>query len=400
LTPGFRISNKSNIYFPGIGQKREMSLTEPPSIPDTTKEQEILERRAKPARRKRLLRILVPVLLVIAIVAAWLLLNQNANSTDPTVAGRPLSNPHIHLHTVALGGRPGVVYLGTHFGMFTSTDSGHTWPQPRGVLNSVMITTIAVSSSNPKLLAVTAIPVSGVGQQMGTYFSSDGGNTWQAHNPPGLSLSAYPYTIAAGPASGGQFLAFFSDAGWFETRDMGAHWHPITNSTLSNMLTPSLLTDPTNPNHLLLGGDAGLYESYDDGNSWNHITSVKGNVYSIVASHTTPRTIFSATDQGIYRWQGNSTQISRLTDLPMTSPPTRLAVDATGNVLYGLSALDLWSSSDSGTTWQHRWHFNRGDLISLIVDPLHPDHLYAGFFLPAEVEYSIDGGKTWHILTD
>jgi photosystem II stability/assembly factor-like uncharacterized protein len=377
-----------------------MSLTEPPSIPDTTKEQEIPERKAKPALRKRLLRILVPVLLVIVIVAAWLLLNQNANSTDPTVAGRPLSNPHTHLHTVALGGRPSVVYLGTHFGMFTSTDSGHTWPQPRGMLNSVMITTIAVSSSNPNLLAVTAVPVSGVGQQMGTYFSSDGGNTWLAHNPPGLSLSAYPYTIVAGPASGGQFLAFFSDAGWFETRDMGAHWHAITNSTLSNMLAPSLLTDPTNPNHLLLGGDAGLYESYDDGNSWNHITSVKGNVYSIVASHTTPRTIFCATDQGIYRWQGNSTQISQLSNLPMASPPTRLAVDATGNVLYGLSAQDLWSSSDSGTTWQHRWHFNRGDLVSLLVDPLHPDLLYAGFFLPAEVAYSIDGGKSWHVLTD
>lgn len=377
-----------------------MSLTEPSPTPNTSHKQEHPDRTTKPAPRKRLLRILVPVFLVVIIVIAWLLLNQNANSTDPAVAGRPLSNPHTHLHTVALGVRPGVVYLGTHYGMFTSTDGGRTWPQPRGVLNTKMITTIAASPTNPNMLAVTAVPVSGVGQQLGTYFSSDGGNSWQAHNPPGLSLSAYPYTIVAGPASGGQFFAFFSNAGWFETRDIGAHWHSITNSTLSNMQTPSLLTDPTDPNHLLLGGDQGLYESHDDGNHWNHITAVKGNVYSIVASNTTPRTIFCATDQGIYRWQDNSAQITQPTDLPMAGPPTRLAIDATGKALYGLSGQDLWYSADSGTTWQHRWHFDRGDLISLIVDPLQPGHLYAGFFLPAEVLYSTNGGSSWQILTD
>jgi len=174
-----------------------MSLTEPSPTPNTTKEQELSNCTAKPAPGKRPLRILVPVFLVIVIVAAWLLLNQHANSTDPAVAGRPLSNPHTHLHTVALGGRPGVVYLGTHYGMFTSTDDGRTWPQPRGILNTMMITTIAASLSNPNMLAVTAIPVSGIGQQIGTYFSSDGGNTWQAHNPPDLSPSAYPYTIKA-----------------------------------------------------------------------------------------------------------------------------------------------------------------------------------------------------------
>ena len=377
-----------------------MSLTKRPSIPHTEKKQALPGRTVKPIPRKRLLKILVPILLVIVIVAAWLLLNQHANSTDPTVAGRPLSNPHTHLHTVALGGKPGVIYLGTHYGMFTSSDEGHTWPQTRGVLNTTMITTIAVSPSNPEMLAITAIPVSGVGQQIGTYFSSDGGNSWQAHNPPGLSLSAYPYTILAGPARGGQFFAFFSNAGWFETRDMGAHWHAITSSTLANMQTPSLLTDPTDANHLLLGGDVGLYESHDDGIHWNHIPSVKGNVYSLVASRTTPRTIFCATDQGIYRWQDNSAQITLLAGLPMASPPTRLAIDAAGNTLYGLSGQDLWFSGDSGTSWQHRWHFDRGDLISLVVDPIQPGHLYAGFFLPAEVLYSTNGGSSWQILTD
>ncbi len=127
---------------------------------------------------------------------------------------------------------------------------------------------------------------------------------------------------------------------------------------------------------------------------------MKGNVYSIVASGTTPRIIFCATDQGIYYWHEGSSQITQLATPPMASPPTRLAIDATGKTLYALSGQDLWYSADGGNTWQHRWHFNRGDMVSLLVDPLHPDHLYAGFFLPAEVLYSTNGGKSWQVLTN
>ncbi len=175
---------------------------------------------------------------------------------------------------------------------------------------------------------------------------------------------------------------------------------------MSNMQTPSFLADPTNPNHLLLGGEQGIFESFDDGRSWNPITAIKGYVLSSVASRTTPRTIFCATDQAIYRWldtNSNSSsgpQITRLTNLPMSTLPTRLVTDATGNIVYALSGQDLWYSSDSGTTWQHRWHFDRADLISLVIDPRNPDQLYAGFYLPAKVIYSRDGGREWGTLTE
>lgn len=360
----------------------------------------------KPATKrflqKRPFQALFILLLAAAIVIGWQLLNNTVNSTDPTVAGRPLSNPHTHLHTIALGGRPGTLYLGTHFGMFTSIDGGKTWPQPRGALNTMMITAIAVSQSNPDLLAVIAIPVSGVGVQPGVYFSSDGGSTWNslASTPAALPLSAYPYTVKAGSANSGHFYAFYNFAGWYETRDMGKHWYAITSGALSNMQTPSLLTDPANPDHLWLGGDSGLYETRDDGKHWNQIAAVKGSVAAIVASTTSPRLIFCATDQGIYRWHEGDTQITQLTNLPMSPLPSRLAIDSTGSVLYALSGQDLWQTSDSGATWEHRSHFDRGDIIALIADPSQPQHLYAGFFLPAEVLSSNNGGHSWQTLTD
>ena len=359
-----------------------------------------MQAKVKSYRLTQIVRILVIGLIIIGVVVAWQALNTYNNSTDPTVVGRPLSNPHTHLHTLALGERPGVLYLGTHYGLFTSTDSGHTWPQTHGALNNYMVTAIAVSPSNPNILALIVIPTSGFGQRSGIAFSRDGGSTWQISTPSGLSSSAYPYSVKAGSGNSDQFYAFYFYVGWLETRDLGAHWYPITRGTLSDMQMPSLLTDSKNPNHLFLGGDQGLFESHDDGDHWVHISAIQGNVQSIIAANTTPRIIYCATDQGFYWWQEGSARITLVTHFLMTTPPTRLAIDESGNALYGLSGQDLWFSSDEGSSWVHRWHFDRGDLISLVVDPLNPLTLYAGFFLPPEVLYSTDGGNSWKTLTD
>src|SRR5579859_1857092 len=133
--------------------------------------------------KRRTARAIVVLFIAGALVTGWLLLNNSVNSTDPTVAGRPLSNPHTHLHTVVPGVRPGTLYLGTHYGIFTSSDDGKTWPQSRGVLNNMMITAVAISPSQPDDMAVIALLVSGVGTPSGVYISSDGGNTWQERSP-------------------------------------------------------------------------------------------------------------------------------------------------------------------------------------------------------------------------
>ena len=343
---------------------------------------------------------LILIVLIIPIVFIWQALNNSFNNTDPTIVGQPLSNPKTHLHLVALGDSPGVVYLGTHYGLFTSTDGGQTWPQTRGVLNTQMILNLAINHTNPQIIAVIGRPSSGLTTSAGIYFSTDAGFSWQMSNAPaGLPLSAYLLQIQAGSGSAGHFYAFYAYAGWFETTDLGTHWHPITTGNLSNMLTPTLLTDPVNPNHLLLGGDLGLFETFNDGHSWNHLAAIKGNVQNIVASTTTPLLIFCTTDQYIYRWQADRSQITPIANIPLSAPPNRLVISASGTTLYGRVGQDLWASHDSGTTWKHLWQFDRSDLISLVVDPQHPQHLYAGFFMPGKVMESTNSGISWHDIT-
>ena len=62
-----------------------------PSKPETERQ------KVKSSRRKRIVRILVIGLIIIAVVVAWQALNAYNNSSDPTVAGRPLSNPHTYV---------------------------------------------------------------------------------------------------------------------------------------------------------------------------------------------------------------------------------------------------------------------------------------------------------------
>ena len=349
-----------------------------------------------PNRGRRLLIILLVFVIVVVLVGLQVV-NTRGNKTDPTVAGRPLSNTQTHLHTVAVGSRPGTLYLGTHYGIFTSTDNGRTWPQTRGVLNTLMVTTIATSPSDANMLALIGIPSVTGGAAAGTYFSQDGGTNWTLRNPPNLSQEAYPYTIKASAANDQHFYVYYLYAGWFETRDMGRHWRSFAQGNLTNMQTPSLLTFANDPNHLLLGGDQGLFESRDDGQTWHTLTAIQGNVYSLVSSQTAPVTIFCATDQGLFTWKDGAKQMRQL---PGTTIFSRLAVDATGRILYGLAGRSILYSQDGGITWTARKQFQRGDLTAFLIDPRQAGKLYIGFFLPAQVVYTTDSGKNWRILTD
>lgn len=376
------------------------------SVPSSTTPPEMSEpehRQVLPVRvgtgRGRLfvmLGLLAVVVILASLVGQWWSGRQNS-----MVLGRPLSYPQTHLHTLVMGAGGRMVYLGTHFGLFTSSDGGRTWPQDRGALSTNMVTAVAISPSQPSYLAVLAVPTSGLGRQLGIYVSSNAGKDWRFTAPAGLSATAYPYTIQAAQGAGGHFYVFFSYAGWFETQDLGQHWQPITSGALSNILAPSLLSDPKDPAHLLMGGDLGLFETRDDGRNWQKIKGVSGTVLSLVATQAEGnilRSVLISTDQGLYRWQ-NAQSVTQLTDLPASSLPTRMALSDDGSMCYALFGSDLWFSSDLGTSWTHRWHFTRGDLVSLVLDPHNAHALLVGFYAPALVQISTDEGQTWQTLT-
>jgi hypothetical protein len=160
-----------------------MSLTQPSSAAGSPE-----LKPAPPASKKRPRQALLLVLLIIPVVVVWQVLTYRMNNPAPSVAGRPLSNPQTHLHTVALGGSPRIIYLGTHFGLFISYDGGHTWPQQQGILNIAVSPRKAGSSAGAltggDLISLLVDPhepqniYAGFLSPGQVRVSSDGGDSW------------------------------------------------------------------------------------------------------------------------------------------------------------------------------------------------------------------------------
>jgi photosystem II stability/assembly factor-like uncharacterized protein len=366
--------------------------TKSPSPPDTP---------APPFRPCRIwLAAIGVVVLLILVEAGYQYWKNSPTVTAPTIAGRPLSNPQTHLHTVVLGDSPDMLYLGTHFGLFWSTDGGHTWPQQQGALAQLMITSVAVSPVDPNTLAVVGLSNTGDASQNGVYISQDAGKTWHLSNPalPGQGLGSpiSPYFVEAGADNPDHWYSVFLGAGLYETRDAGAHWSLLTQGALANAQMMSLLIDPADANHLLLGTTVGLYQTRDDGAHWNQVGEVQGDVTALVALPADPGALFCATDAGLWRSTDNGAHFAGLS----TPAFSRLAVAGQQqSVLYGLSGQQVWRSSDAGSHWVLASTLGRSDLIAMAGDPTNAQVLYVGYFLPPAVFSSRDGGHSWQVVT-
>lgn len=322
------------------------------------------------------------------------------NSPAPTVAGRPLSNPQTHLHTIALGDSPDTIYLGTHFGLFWSIDGGRTWPQQEGALPGLMITSIAVSPANPNALAVIGVSNTGDASQNGLYISQDDGKSWRLSNPPlpnaGLGGAIWPYFVEAGADAPGHWYAVFLGAGLYETTDAGARWSLRTQGTLSSAQIASLLIDPGDPNHVLLGTDTGLYQTHDDGAHWDQVMGVQGTIMALLALPSEPGTILCATDADLWRSTDAGAHFERLAARSFS----RLTVAGDQHpTIYGLSGEQVLRSSDAGSHWTVAATLDRSDLIALVGDPADAQTLYVGYFFPPAVYSSRDGGSSWQVVT-
>ena len=156
------------------------------------------------------------------------------------------------------GGGPGS-------GIWKSTDSGETWNRlgaglPGGDLGRIGI---AVAQSNPQVVMAL---VEAEDDQSGVYRSEDGGLSWERVSEQNIRPMYYShifidpnndervYTLATRSYVSDDGGRTFSQIALAPTYDVGIHADHH-----------SLWINPSDPDHLLLAGDAGLHESYDRG---------------------------------------------------------------------------------------------------------------------------------------
>jgi photosystem II stability/assembly factor-like uncharacterized protein len=165
------------------------------------------------------------------------------------------------------GGGPGS-------GIFKTTDGGRSWNELEGGLpeGDKGRIGIAISESNPQVLM--ALIQYAESDETGTYRSEDGGLMWERVNPANGRPMYYShifidptndervFTLATRSAVSTDGGRTFSSIAIAPTYDVGVHADHH-----------SLWIDPTDPEHLYLGGDAGLHESYDGGTSFRRINN-------------------------------------------------------------------------------------------------------------------------------
>lgn len=342
---------------------------------------------------------------LVAIIVIVVLILHNINlsqplGTDPTVAGRPLSNPDQHLHSLAIDPvHPGTVYLGTHYGLFTSTNDGATWPEKRGQFNTLMIISMAVSPLAPHTLAILGVEPN-LGQDS-VYITHDG-HTWaHAADPSGTSPNTQRYLVAAGSTIHEWFM-ICDGVGVFRTADDGQTWKLLRAPASNQDDQRAIWQSPTNPQVLLVGGTLGLALSQDGGATWSSIalgSNQQDGVHSIVSSPASPGDVSISADDGVYHSADGGQTWARTSGIVSNAPFTLLTISHQhANILYGLVGNQVWRSADGGVTWNQQSALQTSFPSALIVAPDNDQHLYAGFYSPPNAVESLDGGQTWHVI--
>ena len=285
-------------------------------------------------------------------------------------------------------------YMGTTGGgLWKTADAGHHWKNiSDGFFKTGSVGAIAVSESDPNVIYV------GMGEHAprgvmtshgdGVYKSTDAGKTW---THLGLSETQHIARIVIHPkdpetvyvAAQGTLYAPNQERGIYKSSDGGTTWervlfvNPLTGcSELSmDMSNPRVLyatmwEHQRKPWIVISGGEgSGVYKSTDAGATWNKIheglPDEKGKL-AIAVARSNPEKVYALLESDREKDKGG-----------------------------------LFVSSNGGKEWsrvskdhrliQRTWYYTE-----LFVDPNDEHTLYV---LSAPALRSIDGGKTWEVLS-
>ena len=248
-------------------------------------------------------------------------------------------------------------------GILKSTDGGVSWHTVPVAAWPASVTALGFDSQNP---ATMYAGTSG----RGVFKSTDAGESWVATSLTDTFINSiaidarYPSTVYAAVG----YVNAFPSFGIYQSLDGGANWTYLGPPSSLAWSIQTLVVDPKNSATLYAGdggccSNPGLYKTTDGGTTWSLVREME-SCYMVAV-------VIVKQDPAI-QYAGGSCDGDRLL----------------GKVL---------KSTDAGMTWTDM-NFglpeNRGNILGLVVDPNHPQILYAAFY-PYGVFRSVDGGASW-----
>lgn len=302
-----------------------------------------------------------------------------------TPAGRGLPATLI-LSLVLDPSDPSALYAGSLAGVWKSTDRSASWaPANRGIRHT-SVRAIAVDPSAPGTVLATA-------DYAGVFKSTDRGASWTFLGGSGLDagpIEALEIVPSSSPTSPATLYAGMS-SGLFRSTDGGVSWSHLGIFASVHDLAQSLL------GAVYAATDNGVFRSTDGGESWLSVWPPEpggdDTVRQITVSPARPSDVYLTAPSGVYvsfdggeTWtQGNLT----LTPFAVVADPVRPSI-----AYVSLGGGGVFKSFDSGMTWTSVGSgLPATTILNLVIDPLHPDTIYAGSFFG--VYRSVDGGVSW-----
>lgn len=233
--------------------------------------------------------------------------------------------------------------------------------------------------------------------------SADRAQTWsRASN--GLTASAVN-GLAIDPTNPNTLYAA-TNYGIFKSNDGGAIWR----STGAQVFANTVAVDPTTPTTVYAGGSFSLLRSVNGGDSFETVffDSAFGfpNILSLLIDPTNPNTVYAGTSRGAFKSANGGANwapiINGMAQAPGSAPRVnRLVFDPSNPMtLYAATSNTLFKTTNGGALWTPA---NSGlgtstflEILTLAVDPVMPNTLYAGVGSFAGALYkSVDGGVSW-----
>lgn len=292
------------------------------------------EKKPPPAKlTPSLIALAAAVVLVVGIGAALTVLRDSGSSSPAASVTRGLPRTPDYHSLLVSRTDPRRLVLGTHYGLFESSDGGASWrPTAFGRRDAMNL----ARSRGPALWAAGHNVLAK---------STDGGKSWSDVSPPGL-----PYLDVHGFAVDGRdpdrLYAAIAGKGLYRSTNAGASFELVTEEVGGDVFALAVTRDGR-----ILAGDTrrGLLSSLDGGRTWSAL--FESPVLGLAVNPRQPRRILAA---------GQLTQLS--TDGGRSWKPVLALNEGMGPVAWSESAprvaylvgfdKTLYRSSDGGESWQ------------------------------------------------
>jgi photosystem II stability/assembly factor-like uncharacterized protein len=283
-----------------------------------------------PSRQKWL----VPAVAVVALaIGAAIIATLTARSGSESTTRGALPRTSDYHSLLVTPGKANALVLGTHEGLYRSSDGGTTWAKAELDGNDAM------NLAQPHAKTVWAAGHDVLAK------STDGGATWQDVEPSGLpGLDVHGFTVD--PRDPTRLYAAIAGQGLYRSNDDGRSFSLVSRSVGPGVMALAALRDGT-----LLAGDMQqqvLARSSDGGTAWAGVA--QGSFMGLAANPTRPQLVLASGPGVLRSTDGGGTWTQPMALAAGTGPVAWSPSDPSLAYVVGFDR-SLWRSNDFGASW-------------------------------------------------